>query len=181
MKWYATLSDRLGNNAPGTRLRASCPLSSCERPSDLPSQSSWRSLLLIEEERGSMRYILPVTVFCLFSAGAAAECVRWKPPLPSSSASPDLDGPGSFGALQDTVTLDCLKYVGSIQKNGVEHVRIKDERGKVHVLRRGGYVGENHGFISRIDSEIIYINQLIQRNGEWEEVIVKFRKRPQSK
>ena len=89
---------------------------------------------------------------------------------------PDFDGPGSFGELHGTVTLDCLKYVGSNQKNGIELVLIKDERGKVHVLRRGSYMGENAGVISRIDPDAIYINQIIDRNGQWEEVIVRFPK-----
>jgi Tfp pilus assembly protein PilP len=125
--------------------------------------------------------VLALTALCFLFASAAAECVRWKPPQRSPNVAPDLDGPGSFGELQNTVTLDCLKYVGSIEKNGMEHVLIKDERGKVHVLRRGSYMGENHGVISKIDSDGIYINQLIERNGQWEEVIVRFPKRPDAR
>jgi Tfp pilus assembly protein PilP len=87
------------------------------------------------------------------------------------------NSPGSFGELRDTVTLDCLKYVGSVQKNGVEHVLIKDETGNVHVLRRNSYMGENSGHIVDIDPDAIYLEQIINRNGDWEVITVKFAKR----
>lgn len=72
------------------------------------------------------------------------------------------------------MTLDCLKYVGLIYKNGKEYVLIKDERGKVYRLTVGSYMGENSGVITKINHDAIYIRQLIQRNGAWEENIVKF-------
>jgi len=126
--------------------------------------------------------VLALAALCFLSVGVDAECVRWKKPPPRSpSIPPDIDGPGSFGELQDTVTLDCLKYVGSIQKKGAEHVLIKDERGKVHVLGRRSYMGENSGVISRIDAEFIYISQLVKRNDQWEEVVVKFPKHTDAK
>lgn len=112
-----------------------------------------------------------------FSMAAHAECVRWKPAPRPANAVPDLDGPGSFRQLQDTVTLDCLTYVGSIQKDGVEHVLISDERGTIHTLRRGSYMGENTGIIERIGDDAIYIRQIVRRNGKREELIVRFPKR----
>ncbi len=114
---------------------------------------------------------------CVLSSAAQAECVRWKPAPRPANAAPEFDGPGSFGPLQDTVTLDCLTYVGSIQKDGVEHVLIRDERGTVHTLRRGSYMGENSGVIERIDADAIYIRQLLSRGGKVEERIVRFPKR----
>jgi Tfp pilus assembly protein PilP len=94
---------------------------------------------------------------------------------------PQFDGPGSFGELQDTVTLDCLSYVGSIQKDSHELVLIRDERGVVHRLRVGDYMGENTGVIARIDRDAIYIEQRISRNGEVETVTVRFPKGPVQK
>jgi len=111
---------------------------------------------------------------CVFSFAAQAECVRWKPK--PANAAPELDGPGSFGPLQDTVTLGCLTYVGSIQKDGVEHVLIRDDKGTVHTLRRGSYMGENTGIIERIDADAIYIRQFISRSGKVEERVVRFPK-----
>lgn len=88
----------------------------------------------------------------------------------------EFDGPGSFGKLQDTVTLDCLKYVGSIGRRGIEQVLIKDETGHVHRMKIGDYMGENTGVITKIDQNAIYIRQIIQRNDKYEEVLVKFSK-----
>jgi Tfp pilus assembly protein PilP len=65
------------------------------------------------------------------------------------------DGPGSFGPLHATVTLDCLTYVGSVSRDGREWVLIRDERGVVHRLTLGGYMGP--GVITRIDAEFIYL------------------------
>ena len=120
--------------------------------------------------------VIALILACAFSATAQAECVRWKPD-PKSARPPDFDGPGSFGPLHGTVTLDCLKYVGSIQQGGVEHVMVRDERGTVYRLKVGDYVGENGGIISRIDNEAIYIKQLVRRNADWEEITVRFPRR----
>lgn len=116
-----------------------------------------------------------VVVFCL-PVAVGAESVRWKPaPRPPNTA-PEFDGPGSFGALHGTVTLGSLQYVGSIRKSGVEVALIRDETGVVHQLRLGGYVGENSGIITRIDSDALYITQLVNHNGRIEEKVVKFTK-----
>jgi hypothetical protein len=119
---------------------------------------------------------IALTGLCIVSMTADAECVRLKLAPRPPNVHPDFDGPGSFGELQDTVTLDCLKYVGSVQKNGIEHVLIRDEKGKVHVLRPGNFMGENTGVITKIDHNTIYIRQLVPRNGDWEKVVVKFAK-----
>jgi hypothetical protein len=122
-----------------------------------------------------------IIVFSMLSISAGAECVRWKPLPKLPNAAPEFDGPGSFGKLQDTVTLGCLQYVGSIQKKNVEHVLIKDETGTIHTLRAGDYMGENSGIISKIDQDTIHITQLVKRNGRIEEVAVKFPKNKPAK
>lgn len=93
-----------------------------------------------------------------------------------SNAVPGFDGPGSFGELHNTVTLDCLKYVGSIHKEEAEHVLIKDEQGKVHTLRLGSYIGENSGVIAKIEHDVITIEQTVYHNDEWKVIKVKFSK-----
>ena len=93
----------------------------------------------------------------------------------------DFDGPGAFGELQDTVTLACLKYVGSIGQAGDEQVLIQDDRGKIHRMRVGSYMGEYTGVIEKIDDDFIYIAQSVpQSSGAFRKVLVKFpRKREQ--
>lgn len=102
--------------------------------------------------------------------------MRWKPAPPAQNAAPQFDGPGSFGELHETVTLDCLAYAGSISRDGIEHVLIRDETGRIHVLKPGSYMGENSGVIARIDADVIHIRQLLKRNGRVEEVSVRFPK-----
>lgn len=110
----------------------------------------------------------------LASASCQAECVRW---TRDPNAVPTFDGPGSWGKLQDTVTLDCLSYTGSVTRSGVEHVLIRDERGDIHVLKIGDFMGEHTGRITRIDERYIYIEQHIKLEaGGAREVTVRFHK-----
>ena len=106
---------------------------------------------------------------CAIAAPAAAECQR----TPVGQG-PEIDGPGSFGALDGTVTLECLRYVGSVEMRGTEYVLIQDERGTVHRLKTGDRMGENGGVISRIDNDTIYVQQHLKRAGKWHDTVVKF-------
>ena len=115
-----------------------------------------------------------LAAICALSYSASAECVRYQPP--PEGKPPDFDGPGSWGKLQDTVTLDCLRYVGSIERNGEEYVLIEDERGDIHELRNGDYMGENSGFIVEIGPDVIYVLQLVNRNDDWRPLLVRFPK-----
>jgi hypothetical protein len=115
-----------------------------------------------------------LVVMCALPPSVSAECVRYEP-LPEGKPL-GFDGPGSWGELQDTVTLDCLSYVGSIERNGEEYVLIEDEQGKVHELRNGDYMGENTGFIVEIGADVIYVLQLVKRNDDWRPLLVRFPK-----
>ena len=118
-----------------------------------------------------------ILVACFFTTTSNAECVRLKPDLKPKNTAPDYDGPGSFGELHNTVTLGCLKYVGSIKRKGQEHVLIKDDKGKIHLLKLGSYMGENGGIIKKIDRDSIYIEQIIYKNGNWKAIVVVFPKK----
>ena len=122
--------------------------------------------------RRTLRDFLTICAGLLFASVSFAECVHYRPP-----PVPDPDGPGSWGELQDTLTLDCLKYVGSITVQGEENVLIRDDRGKVHQLKVGDFMGENTGQIIEIDDTAIYLSQAVAQDGAWVEVIVKFPKR----
>ena len=120
-----------------------------------------------------MRVIVFIAI-CAYSCTVAAKCVRYKPPREGTP--PVFDGPGSWGPLQDTVTLDCLRYVGSVERKGKEQVLIRDERGRIYELKLGSFMGENTGRIVKIDAGTIYVEQLVRRGDEWQSVIVKFPK-----
>jgi hypothetical protein len=98
--------------------------------------------------------LLLVTGFFVCSAAGSA-CMRTKHEASIGS----FDGPGSWGPLQDTVTLDCLQYTGSIVRNAVEYVLIRDENGAIYRLKVGDFMGENTGRITKIDEHYIYIEQ----------------------
>jgi len=112
----------------------------------------------------------------LLSNSCHAECIRFNTEQYLIDTKPDIYGAESFSELHNTLSLECLKYVGSIRKNDYEYVLIKDDRGKIHSLTEGSYMGENNGVIKKIDSDFIYIKQLINQNGNWQEVPVKFSK-----
>jgi hypothetical protein len=115
-----------------------------------------------------------LVVMCALPPSVSAECVRYEPPPEGKPLG--FDGPGSWGELQDTVTLDCLRYVGSIERDGEEYVLIEDEQGKVHELRNGDHMGENTGFIVEIGADEIYVLQLVKRNDDWRPLLVRFPK-----
>jgi hypothetical protein len=65
---------------------------------------------------------LLIATMTIVTVNVNAECLHRKLIPRPPDAEPVLDGPGSFAKLQGTVTLDCLRYVGSIQRDGKEHV-----------------------------------------------------------
>lgn len=95
------------------------------------------------------------------SAAALEDC-RHAAPQPAGRST---DGPGSFGRLHGTVTLGCLRYVGSILSGDQEWILIEDDRHEVHRLKVGDYIGENSGVIRAIDGDFIYIEQSVPLRG----------------
>jgi hypothetical protein len=101
-----------------------------------------------------MRWVL-ATVACSLALGAEAECTRFK----REQVPAGFDGPGSWGPLNNTLTLDCLTYAGSIVRDRIEYVLIRDEKGGVYRLKVGDFMGEKSGHIIKIDESFIYIEQ----------------------
>jgi hypothetical protein len=95
--------------------------------------------------------IILAALLALLAGSALAECRR----LPVRQNPNVLDGPGSFGPLHGTLTLDCLTYAGSMNRDGKEWVLLKDEQGTVHRVGVGSYVGP--GVITKIDAEFIHV------------------------
>ncbi len=90
----------------------------------------------------------------------------------------DLDGPGSWGPLQDTVLLKDLELVETQIQNGQWHAYIRDPSGKTHDITAGSFVGENTGRVIEIRKDILVIMQIVMDGeGGWIEVPVEFRKR----
>jgi hypothetical protein len=93
-------------------------------------------------------------------------CMRLVP----QSGPPGPDGPGSWGELQDTLTLSCLTYVDVVGEGENAMATLVDERGARYQVRLGTYVGENTGKVSRITPDRIEIIQIVpDSDGGWRE------------
>ncbi|WP_414432731.1 pilus assembly protein PilP [Alcanivorax sp. IL2] len=113
---------------------------------------------------------------CLLSAtpAATAACMRLDPfPAADASTAPDTDGPGAFGALHDTLTLECLRYVDLIQKKeGSPVAQVQDNHDRLFSISVGDFVGENAGRVIAIEPERIVVRQLVPgpEIGDWKAV-----------
>ena len=119
--------------------------------------------------------LIVVYIFAMFfSSAGGAQSNKFH--YARHNKAPDMDGPGSFGELQDTVTLSKLTYLGSSFKSGSEEVFLRNDKGKIFRLKLGTFVGENTGIIVKIDDATIYVQQVVEQNGEWNLQIVEFPK-----
>ena len=104
----------------------------------------------------------------LVAADAHAECMRVVPKSPNHV---DVDGPGAFGPLQDTVSLGCLQFTSVVGSGHNIQANLVDETGVAYRVSVGEYIGENTGRISEITKDRITIVQLVKgADNEWVEV-----------
>lgn len=106
-----------------------------------------------------MRIALVAVALLCAPAAAIADCERTQLPR---EGHPGFDGPGSFGPLQGTVTLGCLKYIGFLDVKGKRIAIIEDETGAKYRVGVGDWVGEDAGKVTRITPENVEIVQLVK-------------------
>lgn len=58
-------------------------------------------------------------------------------------------------------SLDTLKMVGTIKLNGVTYGLLRVADGRVHRVKPGNYIGQNDGKISRIESNRVYVTEVV--------------------
>jgi len=105
----------------------------------------------------------------ILSAQASGQCMRTVPQPPPRL--PEPDGIGAFGPLNNTLTLDCLRFLRTESTKRGPVAVVVDEKGTTFRLRPGDRVGENDGRISVISPTRITITQLVKdSNGDWLEV-----------
>lgn len=103
---------------------------------------------------------LAATLFLIAFAAQAADAPGGCRRLKAAPASPpQFDGPGSFGPLHETLTLGCLRYVGSIAAADRTNALLRDEEGTVHRVRIGDFVGERSGRVVAIDEQAVTVEQ----------------------
>jgi Tfp pilus assembly protein PilP len=111
---------------------------------------------------------LGLTLLLLSSTGNA--CMRLVPRDPAKR--PDMDGPASFGPLQDTLTLDCLRFVAVAKEKGSLLAVLVDEKGREYRVGLGHWIGENSGKITAITETRISLTQIVMGpDGEYVEVL----------
>jgi type IV pilus assembly protein PilP len=87
---------------------------------------------------------------------------------------------GSGGGIQPDLTrpkepleafsLETLKMVGTLSKNGVIHVVIKTPDNAIYHVRKGNYVGQNFGLITKISDSEVTLREIVQDSaGDWSE------------
>jgi len=105
----------------------------------------------------------------VIATDASAQCMRVVPKDPKSP--PDVDGPGAFGPLQGTLTLDCLRFEGVIYHGKQPIALVRDERGRTYRIKVGDAVGEHGGIVRAISPKRIRLLQLVSDgDGGWVEV-----------
>lgn len=69
----------------------------------------------------------------------------------------------------ESFPLDSLKMIGTLEQNKTTWAVLLDTEGAVHRVTTGNYIGQNHGKITKISEEKVYINEIIpDANGGWQ-------------
>jgi type IV pilus assembly protein PilP len=70
----------------------------------------------------------------------------------------------------EAFSLETLKMVGTLSKNGVIHVVIKTPDNAIYHVRKGNYVGQNFGLITKISDSEVTLREIVQDSaGDWSE------------
>ena len=82
---------------------------------------------------------------------------------------PDLNRPKE---PLEAFSLETLKMVGMLSRQGVVHAVIKTPENAIYHVRKGNYVGQNFGLITQIDDNEVTLREIVQDSaGDWSERI----------
>ena len=80
---------------------------------------------------------------------------------------PDLNRPKE---PLEAFSLETLKMVGMVSKQGVVHAVIKTPDNAVYHVRKGNYVGQNFGLVTQITDSEVSLREIVQDSaGDWSE------------
>ena len=117
-----------------------------------------------------------VLVLSLLILTAQAACQHFTPPDYKPGEPPSYDGMGAFGPLNNTMTLDCLRYVGNIKNGRRSMALLKDDHGRQYTLKVGDYVGEKSGSLIEIHDDYLLIKQTVAQGDEWVSRLVRLKR-----
>ncbi|WP_296753325.1 pilus assembly protein PilP [Thiobacillus sp.] len=70
----------------------------------------------------------------------------------------------------EAFSLETLKMVGALSRQGVIHAVIKTPDNAIYHVRKGNYVGQNFGLVTQIDDSQISLREIVQDSaGDWSE------------
>ena len=72
----------------------------------------------------------------------------------------------------EAYSLETLKLVGMLSKQGARHAVIKTPENAVYHVRKGNYVGQNFGLITQVSESEVTLREIVQDSaGDWSERI----------
>lgn len=70
----------------------------------------------------------------------------------------------------EAFSLETLKMVGVLSKNGLIHAVIKTPDNAIYHVKKGNYVGQNFGLITQISDTEVTLREIVQDSaGDWSE------------
>ena len=80
---------------------------------------------------------------------------------------PDLNRPKE---PLEAFSLETLKMVGMVSRQGVVHAVIKTPDNAIYHVRKGNYVGQNFGLVTQISDSEVTLREIVQDSaGDWSE------------
>ena len=80
---------------------------------------------------------------------------------------PDLNRPKE---PLEAFSLETLKMVGMVSKQGVIHAVIRTPDKAIYHVRKGNYVGQNFGLVTQISDSEVSLREIVQDSaGDWSE------------
>ncbi len=70
----------------------------------------------------------------------------------------------------EAFSLETLKMVGALSKNGSIHAVIKTPDNAIYHVRKGNYVGQNFGLVTQISDSEVSLREIVEDSaGDWSE------------
>jgi type IV pilus assembly protein PilP len=72
----------------------------------------------------------------------------------------------------ESFSLETLKMVGALSKQGLIHAVIKTPDNAIYHVRKGNYIGQNFGLVTQISDSEVTLREIVQDSaGDWSERI----------
>lgn len=84
--------------------------------------------------------------------------------VPQSNVKPDTNRPKE--ALEE-FNIESLIMVGTLMRSGQLWALLNDDKGELHYVKEGNYLGKNHGKIVKTDESYIQVVEIIAAGDGW--------------